>query len=413
MKQNETRENILTLKEKLKQKLIAYRYSESSIGNYMRIFGWLEKFLSERGETEYSPKLGYFFLAEYRLQPQHNPAYFNRAQVLIRRLDETINNTVFVLQLESPPKDVPQPFKEWHGKYCEYLRQVGLTESTITSHSRYARKLLVALAKRVSSYDKLTAADIYDYFTNSDKLPSQSPSVARRFFSFLFKNGVTKSNFSVCVPSPQLQRPLPSVYTGDEINKLLSTVDRSHAMGKRDYAIIMLASHLGLRSSDIVNLKAENIDLNNKTISIVQIKTSAPQKLVMNDDVEDALFDYINNGRPISENAQLFLYSKAPFLPIKAATCFAIVKKYFDLAGIAAQGRRQGPHALRASYATALVAKGVPYSVVQKALGHESIESSKHYVKTDSNRLRHCALDVPKPIGAFAAIIGDLEAVTL
>jgi site-specific recombinase XerD len=171
----------------------------------------------------------------------------------------------------------------------------------------------------------------------------------------------------------------------------------------------MLASRLGLRSSDIVNLTEDNIDLKAKTISIVQVKTSAPQKLVMNDEVKDALFDYIDNGRPQSESLQLFLHSKAPFLPIKAATCFAITKKYFDLAGISAQGRRQGPHALRASYASALVAKGVPYSVVQKALGHEDIESSKHYVRTDANRLRNCALDVPKPTGAFAAVIGDLE----
>jgi hypothetical protein len=92
MNQRETKENISALKEKLKQKLIAYRYSESSYGNYMRIFGWLEEFLSERGETEYSPQLGYFFLAEYRLQPQRNPVYFNRARVLVRRLDEIIEN---------------------------------------------------------------------------------------------------------------------------------------------------------------------------------------------------------------------------------------------------------------------------------------------------------------------------------
>jgi site-specific recombinase XerD len=216
----------------------------------------------------------------------------------------------------------------------------------------------------------------------------------------------------VCVPRLQRPKPLPSVYTGDEINKLLETVNRSDTMGKRDYAIIMLASHLGLRSSDITGLAEDNIDSDEKTIGVIQVKTLAPQKLVMNNEVEEALFDYINNGRPKSESNQLFLHSKAPFLPIKPATCFAIVKKYFDLAGISAQGRRQGPHALRASYATALVAKGVPYSVVQKALGHEDIESSKHYVRTDAKRLRNCALDVPKPTGAFAAIIGDLAEVT-
>jgi site-specific recombinase XerD len=411
MKLKETQESVVTIKEKLKQKLIAYRYSEVSYGNYMRIFGWLEEFLAERGETEYSPQLGHFFLAEYRLQAQHNPIYFNRARVLVRRLDEIVENKAFVLQLEPPKAVVPPQFKEWHSKYCEHLRQIGMSESTITSHSRYAQRLLFTLAKKVASYDELTAADLYDYFVNSDKLPNQSPTVARRFLLFLFKNNVTKTNLSACVPSLQRPKPLPSIYTGDEINKLLATVDRSDANGKRDYAILMLASRLGLRSSDIIGLTENHIDLDEKTISIIQAKTSVPQKLVMNNEVEEALFDYINNGRPKSESAQLFIYSKAPFFPIKAATCFAIVKKYFDLAGIAAQGRRQGPHALRASYATALIAKGVPYSVVQKALGHEDIESSKHYVRTDAKRLRNCALEVPKPTGAFAAIIGDLSEV--
>jgi site-specific recombinase XerD len=369
MKQNETKESVISLKEKLKQKLIAYRYSESSYGSYMRIFGWLEKFLSERGETEYSPQLGYFFLAEYRLHSQHNPIYFKRAQVLVRRLDEIVENKAFILQIEYPKAAVPAQFKEWHIKYCEHLKQIGMSESTITSHARYSHRLLVGLGKKVRSYEELTAADLYDYFVNSDKLPSQSPSVAKRFLLFLYKGNVTKLNLSVCVPQLRRPKPLPSVYTSDEINRLLATVDRSEVMGKRDYAIIILASRLGMRSSDIVGLTEDNIDLDEKTISIIQAKTLVPQKLVMNDDVEEALFDYINKGRPKSESNQLFLHSKAPFLPIKAATCFAIVKRYFDLAGISAQGRRQGPHALRSSYATALVAKGVPYTVVQKALG--------------------------------------------
>jgi site-specific recombinase XerD len=413
MKHIQTREPIATLKEKLNKKLIAYRYSETSIGNYMRIFGWVEKFLSERGETEYSPQLGQFFLSEYRLQPHHNPVYYGRARVLIRRLDETIGNEVFVLQLTPTKPDVPPQFKEWHEKYCDHLRQAGMSESTITSHSRYARRFLVELAKKVSSYDELKAADLYDYFVNSDKMPSQSPSVVKRFLVFLFKNDVIKSDLSACVPKLRRPRSLPSVYAGDEISKLMAAVERSDSIGKRDYAIIMLASRLGLRSSDIVSLTAENINLDEKTISIVQVKTCVPQKLVMNAEVEEALFDYIKNGRPQIENPKLFLHGKAPFLPIKAATCFAITKKYFDLAGIAAQGRRQGPHALRASYASALVAKGVPYTVVQKALGHEGLDSAKSYVRLDAKRLRNCALDVPKPTGAFAAIIGDLGVATV
>ena len=67
MEQNETRESVATLKEKLKQKLVAYRYSERSYDDYMRVFGWLEEFLSEREQTEYSPRLGHYFVTEYRI----------------------------------------------------------------------------------------------------------------------------------------------------------------------------------------------------------------------------------------------------------------------------------------------------------------------------------------------------------
>jgi site-specific recombinase XerD len=121
------------------------------------------------------------------------------------------------------------------------------------------------------------AAAIYDYFVNSDKLPSQSPSVVRRFLSFLSKNKVTKSNLSACVPSLRRPKPLPSVYTGDEISKLLETVDRSDANGKRDYAILMLASRLGLRSSDIVGLTENNIVcLSSKKCNKYKDKSAAP-----------------------------------------------------------------------------------------------------------------------------------------
>jgi site-specific recombinase XerD len=186
-------------------------------------------------------------------------------------------------------------------------------------------------------------------------------------------------------------------------------VDRGDAMGKRDYAVMMLAAHLGLRSSDIVNLSPDDIDRANKSIDIVQVKTESPVTFVMNADVEEAIDDYMTNGRPLSESRKIFLWSKAPFAPLTPAAVYAIVHKYFNRADISPQGRKIGPHSLRMSYATALVNKGVPYSVVTKALGHEDPESAKHYVRVDMRRLRVCAVDVPKPMGTFAVAIRDLE----
>jgi integrase len=199
------------------------------------------------------------------------------------------------------------------------------------------------------------------------------------------------------------------VYTGEEVARLLSSVDRTTDIGKRDYAIIILAAQLGLRSSDIVNLSFKDIDKKAKTIEITQIKTSQPMTLVLNSDVDEAITDYIQNGRPQTSSDKIFISSKAPYVPLGASSGYAIVCRRFSLAGIASQGRRRGAHSLRTSFATALVRKGVPYAVVQKALGHEDPESAKHYVRLDARRLRACPLDVPKPAGAFAVLLNDLE----
>jgi site-specific recombinase XerD len=410
MKRNKN-ENMNALKEKIKQQLIAYRYSEGSYAQYMQIFSWLEDFMSEYGEIEYFPNLGFKFITEYRLNPQHYPSFFGKAKILVRRLDDIVKNKDFSMRLPFPLPSVPPQFQEWYKKYCDDLKKANCKQSTLASHKRYTARILDGLAEKVPSYDKLTAADLYEFFTEHESLPTHTCSVARRFFSFLFKNNVTQIDLSVCAPRPRLPRALPSIYTKDEINKVLAAVDRSESIGKRDYAVLLLASYLGMRSSDIVNLSVDNIDFTNKNISIIQLKTLTPQTLVLNAEIEESITDYINNGRPRSESNKLFLTSKAPYTPIVAGVCFSITEKYFKLAGVETQGRRGGPHALRASYATALVDKGVPYAVVQEALGHNDPDSSRHYIRTDVRRLKNCALDVPKPTGAFAVLLEDVEVI--
>jgi len=270
--------------------------------------------------------------------------------------------------------------------------------------------MLSRLPETVLSLKTLSAADLYNVFTKHE-WPSVGLLASRDMLSFLYEKNVTKTNLSECVPRPRRPRALPSVYSGDEVNRLLSTVDRSTGLGKRDYAVLILAAHLGLRSSDIVGLSFKDVDYKAKTIEIIQSKTERPVTLVMNSEAEEAIKDYIQNGRPQSLSDKIFLGSQAPFSPLCAGSGYAVAQKYFYLAGIAAHGRRRGAHALRASYATALITKGVPYAVVQEALGHEDPESAKYYVRVDANRLRMCALDIPKPIGAFAVMLNDLEGV--
>ena len=410
MKQKMETGNLSQIREELERRLIVLRYSKVTTSAYIRIFGWVVEYLKGYGEANYSKEWGQQFIAEYPLQANHSPAQFKNARTLVRRLDEILENKLFTPCFRKSAMECPSRFIDIRDRFLEQLAKIGYRESTINSRKLYAGQFLSRLPDTIENLNSLTAADLYSVFSKNE-WTNTGYVTARSLLVFLYESGIVKTDLSVCVPRPKRPRSLPSVYSGDEVARLLSSVDRTTNLGKRDYAMLMLAAHLGLRSSDIVNLSLEDIDYVGKAIKIVQVKTERPLTLVMNSDVEEAIADYIQNGRPQSTSDIIFLGTQAPFAPLSAGSGYAVSLKYFKLAGIAPQGRKRGPHALRTSYATALVAKGIPYAVVQEALGHEDPESSKYYVRVDVRRLRMCALDVPKPIGAFAVMLGDLEGV--
>lgn len=408
MEQDRKNGNLSQIREEFRHRLSAMRYSDWTAQSYSHIFNWVEKFLIGYGEPSYSKEWGRRFLAEYLLQPGYKPSQYKIARIVIRKMDEILEGREPELYQHGPKAEWPSRFASHYDGYFACLAARGLKTSTIKNHERYTSQLLFQLPTDVNAFEGLTAGHLYAAFKNWDA-PGSKLSTARSLLVFLFEAGVTGTDLSVCVPSPRRPEPLPSIYTGAEIERLLSAINREDSIGKRDYAVLMLAAYTGLRSSDIVSLSFTDVDYAGKAIRIVQTKTSNPVTIVLNDNVQEALDDYIRNGRSASAYEKIFLSSKAPYRPLSAKACYAITKRWFGYANIPSQGRRQGPRALRASYATALITKGVPYVVVKEALGHSDQESSKYYVRADVRRLRSCALDVPKPSGAFAALLDDLE----
>jgi len=407
MKESIKSGNLIWIREELERRLIIMRYGKVSVRQHIRVFDWIKDFHEGYGEKNYTKEVGQRFILEYQLQANHAPTMFKSACKIVRRIEEILEGKLFVPRLYEAKRNCPPYFSKWFNEYIESLVKRGFSKSTITTRSRYAGQLLDRLRNTVSSLENLTAADLYSIFPQYE-WPLVTLASVKSLLVFLFENGVTKTDLSVCVPKPRRPEPLPSIYTGEEVAKLLSSVDRKNGTGKRDYAIIMLAAHLGLRSSDIVNLSFKDIDSTMKTIEIIQIKTGRPISLVMNSEVEEAINDYIQNGRPQTSSCKIFINSRAPYIPLRAASGYAIVCRYFNLSGIPAQGRRRGAHTLRTSFATALVRKGVPYTVVKEALGHEDPESAKYYVRVDVKRLKACAVDIPKPSGTFAVLLNDL-----
>jgi integrase len=185
------------------------------------------------------------------------------------------------------------------------------------------------------------------------------------------------------------------VYTSEEIIQLETSIQRGSAIGKRNYAMLLLASRLGLRASDIVNLEFSNIDWDNKSIRLYQIKTGRPIELPLLSDVGDAIIDYTLHGRPKTEIKKIFVTATNPVRTIKAANIWAIVSRMISEAGIELKDRHHGGHAMRHSLATNLLESKVGFSVISNVLGHTSRETTMVYLGVDVKLLIECSLEVP------------------
>jgi integrase len=99
---------------------------------------------------------------------------------------------------------------------------------------------------------------------------------------------------------PHYKHPfhLPVTYSEEEISRLENAIDKKSSIGKRDYALILLATRLGMRSGDIVNLTLDKLDFDNNTITFNQEKTGEIQQLPMLTEIRDAITEYVNNVRP-------------------------------------------------------------------------------------------------------------------
>jgi integrase len=185
------------------------------------------------------------------------------------------------------------------------------------------------------------------------------------------------------------------------VEKLIASVERSSSVGKRDYAIILLAARLGLRSSDIANLKFDNILWEQNIIRLAQFKTDKEIELPLLPEVGNAIIDYLKYSRQPSKEPFVFLTVRSPIIPITTGGIQRIVGRRFARTAIDTKSRRHGPHSLRHSLAGRLLEQQIALPVISEVLGHENTESTKFYLRVDLTSMRRCALDVPEVSPSF------------
>ena len=286
-------------------------------------------------------------------------------------------------------------------EYILFKEPRRLNSTTIRQIERNLSKFNFWLStSNIHTVDKLKHGDIIRFIQGLD---SNQPGYIhlmlmhlRGFFKYLFSTDIVPTNMAAAIPMDNYRSlaKLPSYYSEDEINQVLQCLDRGTVLGKRDYAVFMLAMRLGMRASDIANLRFEHLRWEINMIIFRQQKGGEEIKLPLHPSVGNAIIDYLQYARPKSDYSQIFLIFRTPCLHLRASTVSGIIKRRFRNAHINLKNRKQGSHALRHSLVKQLLDNGRALPVITEVLGHKNQESTRHYIRIDIESLRRCAMDV-------------------
>lgn len=307
-------------------------------------------------------------------------------------------------RIPQPPITPSQRLLREYDLYLQKERSLSL--ATRINYTPFVLQFLVSRFGRGRvDLSRLRAVDVLQFVRGTagqlkNKRVLLMTTALRSFLRFARYRGEITLDLAACVPSvaswslSTLPRSLPPA----QVEQVLANVrQRSTAVGRRDYAILLLLARLGLRGGEVGNLVLEDIDWENSRIAI-RGKRDRMAHLPMPADVGKAIAAYLQNGRPrVSGDRRLFLRVRAPLTGFKGqGSVGSVVKHALQRAKI--DSPRKGAHQFRHTLASTMLQNGSSLSEIGEVLRHRSPDTTAIYAKVDILSLRSLAL--PWPGGA-------------
>ena len=385
-------------------------YNPSTVHFYEREWSKIGRFLTtEYGNEEFDMERGLAYLEkQYNLVTSYNDGTLSQQRVQLLRvvhmLEDYRLHQVLTRRCHASrnPVKLSDHYSDIHAGYFSYLNCSGLANSTMKHYQRISMDFLDYLSQKDIS--AITEADIVlcnGYLTTmsgfSFKTVEQNICGLRHFLRYLKDSGIYENEIADKIHMPLISKKaqVPSAWKVEELRQLLAAIDRNSPIGKRDYAMIVLACVLGLRISDIKALRFSNFDWNNKTLSIVQQKTKKPLTLPLPDQVGWAVIDYIREGRPKYDGTDVvFLKHMPPFDAFSDSDHLEQrIVYHMNKAGLRRdKNRHSGFHSLRHSAASMMLEMATPLPVITTVLGQTDTDVTAIYLKTDIRKLAECVL---------------------
>ena len=362
------------------------------------------RYMSQKGIESYSPSVGAEFVSTCHFHGTIRPQEREKIRS-IQVLDDMlklgyIRKRCFTPVFHALDGEVGAEME----KLITHLTNLRRSMVTIKDYRLYLSEFLMHLNERnVKHVSAITEKEILTFVSSHPTNKVNIVSALRVLFRFWREEHIVDDRFEELFDTYKTHKPerIPSYFTANEVMRIEQSVSRNSANGKRNYAMLLLASRLGLRASDIADLQFSDIDWDKNMITLTMQKTKKVIELPLLADVGNAIIDYLRHGRPKSDSQNVFLSGNAPYVAATKNMVCAAINGIILRSGVDTSGKHHGPHSLRHSLASAMLNGGSLMPVISESLGHRSTQTTLAYLKIDIRSLQKCALPVPEIADCF------------
>jgi site-specific recombinase XerD len=374
-----------------KETLVEQGYAESTIGQRVRMVSRLAERLEQQG-------LSIGALNEQRIDEceTRNDAERSALRWFLCHLRQCG-------LVAHPVRERGGPIEGISSTYEDYLlKERGVCRGSADSYLLIVRRFLRERFGdgEVLALGEIVATDLSGFMRRqacqySVERAKVMATALRSFLGFLRWRGDVRTDLAAAVPGVAYWRlsTLPRWITRQEVDRVLASCQRQSAIGRRNYAMVLLLARLGLRAVEVAELKLEDLNWRAGEISVAGKKGGCDQKLPLTQEVGKALAQYLRHDRPRANTRHVFVRSRAPRRGMRGQAISTIVHKAMRHAGI--ELPRAGAHTLRHSLATEMLRNGASLAEIAEVLRHKHIDTTAIYAKVDVEGLRTQATPWP------------------
>ena len=276
--------------------------------------------------------------------------------------------TSFMTDIRHKSLNTVESYKRDVTHYISYLDGTGVTDISSTTKTTVLSYLLYLQKEgRASSTVSRTLASL------------------RSYYLFMMQNGVVKSNPTSNLEAPHVEKKIPKILSGEEVELLLEQPKNCDNKGIRDKAMLELLYATGIRVSELINLDVSDV---NVPMSFVRCKGGKKERIIpMGHQAKDALENYINNVRKymVKDENETALFVNCSGARLSRQGFWKLIKYYQHIAGIETDIT---PHTLRHSFAAHLLENGADLHSIQEMMGHADISSTQVYSRMMNSKIK-------------------------